>query len=94
MKRWISVLLTLVLCAGCATAAFAQPDVSARLYSFYGDGMLFAEKKEAVFAGTAAGGIHVTCTLLNAAGNTVAKGSGSVNKSGFFAVGIPAPAGG
>ncbi len=93
MKRWISVLLTLVLCACCATAAFAQPDVSARLYSFYGDGMLFAEKKEAVFAGTAAGGIHVTCTLLNAAGKTVAKGSGSVNKSGFFTVGVPGPAG-
>ena len=93
MKRWISLLLCVVLCMSCTAAAFAQSQVPARLYSFYGDGMLFAEKKTAVFAGTATGGIRVTCTLLNAAGEAVAKSEGAVNKSGRFSVGIPAPAG-
>ena len=93
MKRWISVLLAAVLCLGCTVIAAAQPPAPAQLYSFYGDGMLFAQKKTAVFAGTASGGIHVTCTLLDEAGNVAAKGSGAVNKSGRFAVGIPAPAG-
>lgn len=93
MKRFFSVLLAAVLIIGTAGSAIALPQATARLYSFYGDNMLFAEKKEAVFAGTAAGGIRVTCTLLDFAGKTVAKGSGSVNKSGRFSVGIPAPAG-
>lgn len=94
MKRWISLVLAAVLCLSCAVPAFAQPDVPARLYSFYGDDMLFAEKKEAVFAGTATGGVRVTCALLDAAGQTVASGEGTVNKSGRFTVAVPAPAGG
>lgn len=93
MKRLLCVLLTAALCLGCCTVAFAQTQAPAKLYSFYGDDMLFAEKKDAVFAGTATGGIHVTCTLLDDAGKTVAAGSGAVNKSGRFSVGVPAPAG-
>lgn len=93
MKRWLCGLLALMLCMSCSLSGFALPETPARLYSFYGDGMLFAEKKQAVFAGTATGGIHVTCTLLNAEGKVAAEGKGVVNKSGRFSVGIPAPAG-
>ena len=93
MKRLLAVLLSAMLCIGCASAAFAQTYAPAQLYSFYGDNMLFAEKKYAVFAGTASGGIQVTCTLLDDAGQVEAKGQGAVNKSGRFSVGVPAPAG-
>ncbi len=94
MKRWICLFLAAVLCISCMLTAFAQTGASARLYSFYGDDMLFAEKKTAVFAGTATGGVRVICTLLDAAGQVAAEGEGAVNKSGRFSVGIPAPAGG
>ncbi|MBQ7542501.1 MAG: hypothetical protein IJT44_09455 [Clostridia bacterium] len=94
MKRILAALTAALLCFGCMTAGFAADGVPARLYSIYGDNMLFQQKKTAVFAGVATGGIHVTCTLLDSAGNAVAKGEGAVNKSGRFSVGIPAPAGG
>ena len=93
MKRLLSVLLAAALCLGSIVSAFAVPQASAQLYSFYGDDMLFAEKKQAVFAGTATGGVRVTCTLLDDAGQVAAKGQGSVNKSGRFSVAVPAPAG-
>ena len=94
MKRFLSVLFAVLLCIGCAVPAFAAGEGGAQLYAFYGSNMLFQQKKPAVFAGTATGGVHVTCVLLDAAGQAVAKGEGAVNKSGRFAVSVPAPAGG
>ena len=93
MKRITSALLAALLCVGCMLPGFAAGDASAQLYAVYGNNMLFQQKKPAVFAGTATGGIRVTCTLLDAAGRTVADGEGAVNKSGRFAVSVPAPAG-
>ena len=94
MKRIVSVLLAAVLCIGCALPALAAGEAQAALYAIYGNNMLFQQKQPAVFAGTATGGVRVTCTLLDESGGTVAKGEGAVNKNGRFSVSVPAPAGG
>ena len=94
MKRIVSCLLALLLCALSATAAFAVNGTDkAKLYDLYADGMLFRQNAPAIFAGTATGTSVVQCELLDSTGAVVAKAQGPVNKSNRFSVSFTAPKG-
>ena len=90
MKKLLSVILCVTMIFGISSVAFAAE--SLQLYTFYGDGMLFAQNKEAVISGTAAGGI-VTAELYDKNNNLIASGEASVESDGTFAVSFNAPSG-
>lgn len=91
MKKLLSVILCISMLCGISTVAFAATD--AVLYSFYGNSMLFAQKKDAVISGTASGGT-VTAELYDEDKNLVASGESAVENDGTFAVSFVAPSGG
>lgn len=93
IKRIISLFLAAMMTAGCVTAASAE-SVSAKLYNVYGSGMLFAQNKEAVFAGTANAGALITAELFGAAGELIISGESAVKADGTFNVSFMAPSGG
>ena len=92
MKKILSLFLAALLCVGVGVQALAADAPRAQLYTIYQNGMLFQQKKDAVFAGTASSDDEVCCTLFNAQNEAVAFGVGRV-QDGVFAVSIPAPAG-
>lgn len=70
--------------------AIIQPS----LYAFYGDGMLFQQKQEAVIAGIGSAGTEIECSLIDENGVTVANGASKCSSDGKFEVGFTAPEGG
>ncbi|MBR5233910.1 MAG: hypothetical protein IKW03_06840 [Clostridia bacterium] len=90
MKTFLSSILCVVMLFGVSSVAFAKTD--AQLYTFYGDGMLFAQEKETVISGTASGGT-VTAELYDENSNLITSGESTVNADGTFAVSFDAPAG-
>ncbi|MBR3768041.1 MAG: hypothetical protein IKL10_07380 [Clostridia bacterium] len=90
MKKFISVILCLVMVFGVSSVAFASEN--AKLYSFYGDGMLFRQNEDAVIAGTSAKGV-VTAELYDDNDNIIAKGETTAETDGTFSVSFTAPAG-
>ena len=98
MKKRISVFLSVVLLLGSAFGGIspggsASAAVSARLYNVYGDGMIFRQNDEAIFAGTAAPGARIGAELRDASGALAAAGESAAAADGTFAVSFPSPAG-
>ncbi len=93
MKKTISLFLAFLFAVGCMNIAYAE-DSSAKLYGTYGDGMLFQQNKDAVFAGTASAGAEITVEMYNAANELVASGNSTAPADGTFTVSFLAPAGG
>lgn len=92
MKKIVSVILTSLILLSLLVPAFAA-DSSAALPNIYGDNMLFRQKTEAVFRGTAGSGARIDVELMDASGNTLEKGCAYASKSGTFSVSFNAPAG-
>ncbi len=90
MKKFLSVILCVVMVFSIATVAFAK--TNAELYTFYGDGMLFRQNEDAVISGTASDGI-VTAELYDGNDNLIATGVSDVKEDGTFAVSFDAPSG-
>ena len=93
MKKIISLFLAFLFAVGCMNIAYAE-DSSAKLYGTYGDGMLFQQNKDAVFAGTASAGAEITVEMYNAEDELVASGNSTASADGTFTVSFLAPAGG
>ncbi len=91
MKKILAFFIVSILIVFGCSAAFAieEPVV---LYSYYGDNMLFKQKDEAVLAGKAPSGTHITCTLLNAKNEQVAY-TETVSLDGIFSLSFLAPEG-
>ena len=91
MKKLFAILLitALLFCFGISASAETQ----ATLYNYYGDNMLFKQNDDAVFAGKAASGTEILCTLTNSAGKTVATANTVASADGTFSLSFKAPAG-
>lgn len=92
IKKIISLLLAVIITAGCVTAASAE-SASAQLYNVYSDGMLFEQNKEAVFAGTAKANSKITAELYAADGSLAASGEALAKADGTFEVSFASPSG-
>lgn len=92
-KKVLSALLVLIITLCSITPAFAE-DTQARLYTVYGNGMLFEQNKAAIFAGEGKPGSVITARLLNENHWPVRTASGKVNDNGTFKISFDAPAGG
>ncbi len=89
-------IISLLLCAPLMFAfpiAFASQSSEAKLYGIYGDGMLFAQNKDAILNGTAPDGTKITASLYDSADALISKGE-STAANGTFSVSFKAPAGG
>ncbi len=93
MKKLITLLLTFILLVQCFSIAFAA-DVTATLYSYYGNDMLFKQLDEVVLAGTAAPGAEIKSTLYDNNNTMIATTTAIVAKDGKFTCSFTAPAGG
>ena len=91
-KKIVSIFLSAIMAAGCVTAAYAQ-GTSAQLYNVYGNGMLFEQNKEAVFAGTAKAGSSIAAELYSADGSLAARGESVAKADGTFGVSFDSPSG-
>ena len=92
MKKIIAVILALSLMMGAFSFAYAD-GTSARLYNVYGDGMLFAQNKEAILAGVAECGTEITAELYSD-GEICASGKSVATEQGTFEVSFVSPEGG
>ncbi len=92
IKKIASVLLALSVVFAFMPAAFAE-ETTAKLYTFFGDGMLFKQNEEAVISGTGKSGSKIVSELYNAGNSLVASGETEVLSDGTFAVAFPAPEG-
>lgn len=93
LKKLIAVLLVLTVFTAFVPSAFAE-GAEAKLYTFFGDGMLFKQNEEAVITGTAKAGSKITSELYNAQNILVASGETEVLSDGTFAVSFISPEGG
>ncbi len=89
----IAVMLVLTGVFAMAPCSYAQ-DVQPKLYTFYGDGMLFKQNEDAVISGTGKIGSVITSELYDADSALVASGEAEVKSDGAFAVAFTAPRGG
>lgn len=98
IKKTLSVLLCALMVVTLfplgAFAADGKTAASASLYAFYGDGMVFQQKKDALLAGRAAKGSIIECVLTDDDGKKTASGKTVVGDDGTFEVGFVAPSGG
>ena len=93
IKKLIAVMLALMGVLAVSPFAFAE-ETQPKLYTFYGDGMLFKQNEDAVIAGTGKGGNLIEAELYNAEGALAASGKTDVKADGTFAVSFKAPSGG
>lgn len=91
-KKFICALLVIVFTFCSVTIAFAN-EAEARLYTVYGNGMLFEQNKDAIFAGEGKPGSIIRVQLFNDNGWPVKTASSKVNEDGTFEVSFIAPAG-
>lgn len=92
LKKMLCVLVVSALLFTCCSTAFAA-DASARLYTAYGDGMLFKQNEPATLAGIAENGSKITATLLNSQNEEIAS-SESTAANGVFDVSFDGMPGG
>ncbi|MBR3836211.1 MAG: hypothetical protein IKJ69_05445 [Clostridia bacterium] len=92
MKKLLCLVLTLVLTVACIPFA-AAADYETRLYTVYGDRMLFQQNDEAVLAGIAKPGSVITATLEHSSLKGIAKGETVTKADGTFEVSFDAPSG-
>ncbi|MBQ5592321.1 MAG: hypothetical protein IIU80_05195 [Clostridia bacterium] len=93
MKKLLCAFLTVILALSCMPFAAAQ-EVQARLYTTYGDGMLFQQKKDAVLAGEARPDSVIVAALFDSRNELVAQGGAAAEADGSFRVSFTAPEGG
>lgn len=93
MKKILSIILVAIFALSCVPFAAAQ-DVQTRLYTVYGDGMLFQQNNEAILAGVAELGSEITATLYNKESKIVASAESTARADGTFTVSFAAPSGG
>ncbi len=93
IKKIISALLAIIFIFCSVTVAFAE-DITARLYTVYGDGMLFEQNKEVIFAGEGTPGSTIKVQLLNENAWPIMSASAKAADDGTFEVSFIAPAGG
>lgn len=94
MKKSISVILAIVLMMCTLSVGYASGETKAKLYTFYGDFMVFRQQKEAVLAGNAAPGSKISVELTNSKGVIIKKAEAVTPDNGVFEVGFVAPEGG
>ncbi len=92
-KRVISVLLTVAIFIGVVGISASAAETDAKLYTVYGDGMLFAQDKDAIFAGEGNPGSIIKVLLLNENAWPIRTGSSKVSADGTFEVSFVAPTG-
>ena len=93
-KKIISVLLSVVLLTGIISISASAAPTNARLYTVYGNGMLFAQKKDAIFAGEGATpGSTIKAQLFNANAWPIMSATTKAAQDGTFEVSFIAPAG-
>ena len=91
-KTFALILITAILfCFG--ISASAETGAQATLYNYYGDNMLFKQNDDAIFAGTAAAGSEIICTLTNSSGETIAVANTVASADNTFSLSFKAPAG-
>ncbi len=88
----LALILSVCILFSCTATAFAA-DTGAELLNIYDDDMLFEQKKDAVFAGTAPAGSIVSVLLLDNDNTIINSGITSADKSGKFTVSFLAPEG-
>lgn len=93
MKKIFCVVLTVVLALSCMPFAAAQ-DVQTRLYTTYGDGMLFQQNEEAILAGQAKPDSLIVAALFDSSNELVTYGGAYAKADGTFTVSFTAPEGG
>lgn len=93
MKKIVALFIvaTLFICGN--TTVFAAPQPQAELYSYYSNDMLFKQNDDAVFAGTAAAGTKINCTLYNSADTEIASAEAIASSDGTFSVYFTSPSG-
>lgn len=92
MKKLLCVILALVMVFSCMPSVFAG-DIEARLYTVYGDGMLFEQNEDVILAGTATPGSVISATLYYSTAKALAYGEGVTKADGSFNVSFAAPKG-
>ena len=92
-KKVISVLLLLALIAGIFLVSANAAESQARLYTVYGNGMLFEQNKAAILAGEGKPGSVIKAQLFNENYWPISTGSSRVKADGTFEVSFIAPAG-
>ncbi len=92
MKKLLCVLFALILAFSCMPFSVAQDSVT-RLYTVYGDGMLFQQNEDAVLAGVAKPGSVISATLENSVIKTVVSSEAITKADGTFNVSFKAPSG-
>jgi sialate O-acetylesterase len=94
MKKIISLILVAALCLSFALNTYAESPEASLYENIYGDGMLFEQNKQAVFAGFAKAGTSITAELYSADGVLCAEGSSVADSDGKFEVSFLSPSGG
>lgn len=94
MKKIISLILVAVLCLGFTMNTCAESPEASLYANIYGDGMLFEQNKQAVFAGVARAGAQITAELYSEDGALCAEGSSVADSDGNFEVSFLSPSGG
>ena len=94
MKKIISLILVVALCLSFALNTYAVAPEASLYANIYGDGMLFKQNKQAVFAGVAKAGTAITAELYSADGVLCAQGSSVAGSDGKFEVSFFSPSGG
>ena len=93
MKKIFALVLITALLFCFGISASANAETQAALYNYYGDNMLFKQNDDAIFAGTAAAGTEITCTLTDVDGETVAYADTTASADGTFSLSFMAPQG-
>ncbi len=94
MKKIISLILVAALCLSFALNTYAESPEASLYENIYGDGMLFEQNKQAVFAGVAKAGTSITAELYSADGVLRAESSSVADSDGKFEVSFLSPSGG
>lgn len=92
IKKSVCVIMS-VLMIICCCPFISGASGDAVLYKVYGDGMLFRQNEEAIFAGTAAPGSVISVTLFDSDGEKAAEGSAYAAPDGKFRASFIAPKG-
>ncbi|MBR6620208.1 MAG: hypothetical protein IKK85_07685 [Clostridia bacterium] len=82
LKKSLCLLLAGILLMCCYSPAMAA-DTSTRLYTAYGDGMLFKQNEPVTLAGIAENGCVISASLLNAENNELASAQATAQNNSF-----------
>lgn len=92
IKKIISALLVMSIVICCIPLAYAA-EAAPKLYTYYGDGMLFKQNEAAIIAGTGTSGSKITAELFDSSDNLVSTGETTVANNGTFKASFNAPSG-